>query len=206
MNKKQKKPAVIFLTLLSVLLIISLIAYAVLYYFSEKNRPDTSADVFLYEPDWSADILSEEEYIILDRSVKYCDGIGTWNILENGIFKTKDDVQLFLIDYIQNLVDGDSSALYSKYSASVAKELKISQKFTKQRVYDSLFTERSKRELEKDGRIVFEYEFKVEYKIMKNDGTFRSDLASDSVKGQYFTILHDGDDITITGVVEYAVG
>ena len=113
---------------------------------------------------------------------------------------------MFLIDYIQNLVDGDSSALYSKYSASVAKELKISQKFTKQRVYDSLFTERSKRELEKDGRIVFEYEFKVEYKIMKNDGTFRSDLASDSVKGQYFTILHDGDDITITGEVEYAVG
>ena len=62
MNKKQKKPAVIFLTLLSVLLIISLIAYAVLYYFSEKNRPDTSADVFLYEPDWSAGIYLKTGY------------------------------------------------------------------------------------------------------------------------------------------------
>ena len=202
---RNKKPAILLLIIIAAALFILVSLYFGLYYFSEVNRPGTSGDVHLYEPDWSADILSEEEYIVLDRNVRYSDGFGTWPILDGEVYYTKDAVQLFLISYIQDLVSGDCSSLRDKYSDSVIKALNIPQNFTKQRVYESLFTEISKKEINTNGKITFEYEFKVEYKIMKNDGTFRSDLASDSIKGQYFTILQDGDDIKIIKVVEYAV-
>ena len=202
---KNKKYAVIFIVSLAVLLVLFLSIYAVLYFYSESNRPDTSADVELCDPDWSADVLSEDDYIVLNRDVGYSDGIGTWPICSDGVFNTKDAVQLFLIDYIDDLVSGDAVSLRDKYDKSVIKALKIPEKFTKQRVYESLFTELSKREIHENGKIIFQYEFKVEYKIMKNDGTFRSDLASDSVKGQYFTVQQDGDSIKIIKVVEYAV-
>ena len=202
---KNKKYAVIFLVLIAVVLVLFLSIYAALYFYSESKRPDTSADVDLCEPDWSADILSDEDYIVLNRDVGYSDGIGTWPIYSEGNYNTKDAVQLFLIDYIDDLVYGDAESLRAKYDKAVNKALDIPEKFTKQRIYESLFTELSKREMDQNGKIIFQYEFKVEYKIMKNDGTFRSDLASDSVKGQYFTVQQDGDSIKIIKVVEYAV-
>ena len=202
---KNKRPAVIFLLVITIALVLLLLVYGALYFFSEIKRPNTSAGVDLYPPDWNADILSEEEYLILDRSISYSDGFGTWHILDGDVYDTKDPVQLFLISYIQDLINGDATNLRAKYSESVIKALKIPTSFTKQRVYESKFTEISKNEINRDGKISFEYEFKIEYKIMKNDGTFRSDLSSDSIKGQYFTILQNDENIQISKVVEYAV-
>lgn len=202
---KNKKPAIIFLTTISIILVLFISIYCVLCYYSEKNKPNTQGDVDLFTPDWTADILSEDEYIALDRNIRYSDGFGTWPILDGGVYETKDAVQLFLISYIQDLINGDGVQLRSKYSDSVITALNIPSSFTKQRVYEALFTELSKKERNTNGKITFEYEFKVEYKIMKNDGTFRADLASDSVKGQYFTVLQDEEDIRIIKVVEYAV-
>ncbi len=202
---KNKKPALIFVAIIVSLVIVALSLYAVLSFFSQNGKPSTSGDVFLYEPDYDAQIMTEEEYLIEDRSVKYSDGIGTWPIYDDDGIYTDDSVQKFLIDYIQKLVSGDAAGLRVMYSEELIAELDIPDRITQQRVYESLFTEISKREAEDNGVIYFTYEFKVEYKIMRNDGTFRSDLASDSIKGQYFTIEHRGTDIRITQVVEYAI-
>ena len=112
-----------------------------------------------------------------------------------------------MIDYINDLVNGDAQSLRSKYTPAVIKELSIPDKFTQQRVYEALFTELKRQEVSEKGEIYFKYEFKAEYKIQRNDGTFRHDLASDSVKGQYLNIEYhpNNDSIQITQVVEYAV-
>lgn len=205
MNDRRKRPAVVFLSIIGILVALVLATYIILYFVSKNNRPDTSGDVFLYEPDYNVDIMQDEEYIVLDRSVKYSDGIGSWPISDTDGIYTKNDVQLFLIDYIDDLVRGDALSIREKYSDNVLKALKLPQKFTQQRVYDIMFTELSKTEVNDGNDTFFRYEFKAEYKIMRNDGTFRRDLASDSVKGQYLTIEHRGEEIKITKVVEYAV-
>ncbi len=205
MNIKNKKPALIFVSIILCLCIVIVALYLVLYNYSKSNMPATKADLYLYEPDFEAQILTEQAYLILDRSVRYSDGFGTWPIYDdNGVY-TSDAVQLFLIEYISDLTSGDAESVRQKYTAEVIEALDIPDRITQQRVYETLFTERSKREINENGHTYFKYEFKVEYKIMKNDGTFRADLASDSLKGQYFTIEQRGDDIKIVSVVEYAV-
>ena len=205
MNNKQKKPAIVFLSTLGIVFALALVVYIILFFILNNNRPKTSGEVYLYEPDYSVDIMQDEDYLVLDRSVKYSDGIGSWPISDlNGVY-TQNDVQLFLIDYIDDLVAGDALSIREKYSENVLKALKFPEKFTQQRVYDIMFTELSREEINEGNNTYFRYEFKAEYKIMRNDGTFRRDLASDSIKGQYLTIEHRDDEIKITKVVEYAV-
>ena len=204
--KNKKKPAIIFISILCAVVVIITIVYVVLYFVSKNNMPKTAGDVFLYEPDYNAQIMTEEQYLIKDRRISYCDGFGTWYIYdENGNYSTSDDVQLFLIEYVNDLVAGDATALKAKYSSELVTKLKLPDRMTQQRIYETKLTELSKKEINQNGEIYFEYEYKIEYKIMRNDGTFRVDLASDSVKGQYFTIEQREENITITKVVEYAV-
>ena len=205
MNNRKKKPIVIFMVLIGIILSIIVAVYIILFLVSKNNHPSTVGDVFLYEPDYDAQILSEEEYLLLDRSVKYSDGIGNWPISDQNGVSTGDTVQLFLIDYIDDLVRGDAESLREKYSQRVIDELNIPSRMTQQRVYDIMFTEMSRKEVKEKGEIYFRYEFKAEYKIMRNDGTFRRDLASDSIKGQYLTIEQHADRVLITQVVDYAV-
>jgi hypothetical protein len=205
MNNTRKKPAVIFLSIIGIILAVILAVYIILYFISNNNRPNTIGDVFLYEPDYSAEIMKEESYLVLDRSVNYSDGIGSWPISDANGINTQNEVQLFLIDYISDLVEGDADNIRAKYSDEVLKVLDFPNRFTQQRVYDIMFTELSKKEINEGNKSYFRYEFKAEYKIKRNDGTFRRDLASDSVKGQYLTIDHRDDSIKITKVVDYAV-
>ena len=205
MKERRKKPVAIFMVLIGIIMILLVALYIILYFISNNNRPSTVGDVYLYEPDYNAQIMTEEEYLLLDRRVHYSDGVGNWPISNDSDVYTGDAVQLFLIDYIDDLVRGDAESLRSKYSAEVIKALNIPDRFTQQRVYDIMFTEKSRKEITEYGETFFRYEFKAEYKIMRNDGTFRRDLASDSIKGQYLTIEMRSDSILITQVVEYVV-
>ena len=205
MKNILKQPIKLFVVLIGIILAVIIAVYIILFSMSNNNRHSTIGDVFLYEPDYDAQIMTEEEYLILDRSVRYSDGIGDWPISDpNGVY-TSDTVQLFLIDYIDDLVRGDASSLRAKYSKQVLDELNIPTRITQQRVYETKFTEISKKEITEKGETFFRYEFRAEYKIMRNDGTFRPDLASDSIKGQYLTIEMRRDSVMITQVVEYAV-
>ena len=206
-EKRKKKPAVIFISVIGCVVVVVSMVYLILYLISRNNIPKTAGDVFLYEPDYNAQIMTEEDYLIKDRRISYSDGFGTWPIYdENGVYHTSDEVQLFLIEYINDLIKGDAAGLKAKYSDELVKKLKLPDKMTQQRIYETKLTELSKKEITENGNTYFEYEFKIDYKIMRNDGTFRVDLASDSVKGQYFTIMQTDGEIIITKVVEYAIG
>ena len=203
MKNKSKKTAVVFVILLSVLVGISGILYLILELASSSEQPSTSGKVFLYKADFDAEIMTEENYLILDRSIKYSDGVGTWAIADDKNTYATDDVQLFLIEYIRALVAGDAEKLKGMYSENVVKELNIPDRITQQRVYHTVFTEISMTTVDDSDEKFFRYEIKAEYKIMKNDGTFRMDLASDAIKAQYFVIDLKKDSCEIIQVVEY---
>ena len=205
MNVKNKKIA---LSIFISILVIGVVSALLLYLLSDRqdlSDVKTKGDVFLYNPDFNSDIMNEEEYLIKDRSIKYSDGFGTWDIFNGKDVLTDIKIDLFLIDYINTLVAGDGEKLLGMYSQEVVKALKLSDMITEQRIYETVFTEISAREVNDDTGSYFLYEFKAEYKIMRNDGTFRNDVSSNAVKAQYLTITKRGDDCLITGVVEYAI-
>ena len=77
--------------------------------------------------------------------------------------------------------------------------------FTMQQVYDILITRVAVTDVvdEKLGKYT-QYEYTVEYKIHKNNGTFRTDLGHDDSRKQYF-ILSDstGSEVLIDQILGY---
>ena len=116
-SKNKKRPAIIFVSIIASVIITVSLVYLVLYLVSKHNIPKTAGDVFLYDPDYNAQIMTEEQYLIKDRRISYSDGYGTWPIYDTeGAYYTSDAVQLFLIEYINDLVKGDAQNLRGKYS------------------------------------------------------------------------------------------
>ena len=205
MANRKKRSAKLFAIIILVVALISIVTYLILEAYDKAPDIVTSGDVFLYTPDYDSDIMSEESYTILDRSIKYSDGFGRWDIYNGTTVLTDTSIELYLIDYIHTLVAGDAEKLRTFYSEELIKKLEIPQKMTEQRIYETVFHEISFTETEENGVPVLNYEFKVEYKIQRNDGTFRKDLESDAVKAQYLTIKMIGDYKQIVSVVQYAI-
>lgn len=201
---KNKKPAIIFI---AVIIIIGVFSLGVIIISDMLNRdPEVSlkGDVFLYTPNFNSDIMNEEEYVSLDRTIRFADGTVIYDIASDGWVNAANDCQSFLVEYIKALVAGDGEKLQSMYSEEVVKKINIPNIITEQRIYDCLFTHISAQEVKENGERFFRYEVRVEYKIMRNDGTFRSDLASDSIKPQIFVVDDKDDGCIITKVVEFA--
>jgi hypothetical protein len=77
------------------------------------------------------------------------------------------------------IIAGDADA----YNALLSENIEPKDDFTQQQVYKIHVTSIDNRDSKSDG-----YNFKVEYQIHENNGTFRTDIGSDMAKIQYFTI------------------
>ena len=51
-----------------------------------------------------------------------------------------------------------------------------------------------------NGSDAIEYVYKISYKILENDGTFRRDIESDAARPQFYTVIDDGISLLITDV------
>ncbi len=201
---KNKKPAVIFLIIFAIVTLISLVSFFFLDIFDGFfDKEDASPYIFFYPADYNSDIMSEEEYLALDRCIMYSDGAVTWEISNDTSENPSGNTQAFLIKYIKALVAGDGALIGSMYSKQIIKELEIPEQITEQRIYEAVFTELSCTEVIENGEKFLRYEIKAEYKIQKNDGVFRDDLPSDAVKAQVLIIDEKNTSTTINGVIEY---
>ncbi len=200
---KKKKSAIIFLSVVLGIGFISLIATLIIDVFDLDGDRSSGPHIVFYNPDFDSDIMNESEYLALDRTIKYSDGALTWEIANDKNDKPSDKCQAFLIEYIRTLVAGDGKKLHTMYSPEVIKALDIPDLFPEQRIYETVFTELSFKEMKENGVKFLRYEIKAEYKIQKNDGMFRSDLPSNAVKAQILVIDIKSDSQLITSVVEY---
>ncbi len=201
---KKRKSAIVFLIILAVIGIISCLFALITDIFDLNNRKDRlDLDIEFYDPNYNSDIMNEQEYLALNRNIMYSDGALTWEIANDNYSYTAGAYQAFLVDYIRTLIAGDGAKLQNMYSDAVIKALDIPDVITEQRIYDIVFTEISRKELKENGINYFKHEVKVEYKIQKNDGVFRSDLPSDAVKAQILVVDEKNTGCLITSVVEY---
>lgn len=136
--------------------------------------------------DWSEDIMKDPDYLALgDRLFVYADipPFSHYPIKDGDIALGSDAVLLYRV--IESVRRGDSE-LYNSYFSDFYRRI-VGEKppFTPQKLYDIEIC--YDKTVEDDAAGVL-HVYRVGYKIMENNGTYRNDVASDELRYVYFYV------------------
>ena len=163
-------------------------------------KPNT---IIFYEPDYDYNIMQDAEYLELwSDSVYYTDIRSNETILISG-----DEIANYgpavvtLKTMIDAIIAGDHETYNSLFSTNYFESdenRKPEPPFTMQQVYDVELTLVKTEDQVENNRRYTVYVFDVEYKIHKNNGTFRTDLGHDDTRPQRFILSNStGTDVLI---------
>lgn len=215
-KKKNLKRAVI--TVVAVFATLGILC-GVLYGISEwlsKGKAETYGEtpatldgksyINYYEPDYSANIFEDEDYLEKDTFIRYVKPTSNGEMSTViGYFSSMvlTEGQKFFIDYFDRVINGD----YEAYHGMFAKEYldnpdgfeknPADRKFPMQRIYDIKIKELGRTD---PGDTSYNYNgvpavfgvYEVSYKILKNDGQFRYDLPEGGEKALIFELVTTG--------------
>ncbi len=197
-TRKLKKTIIVIAAAMTVFAALSLILIPILdrALVSEREEETTSRPntVIYYDPDYEYDIMQDKEYLELDRYIYYKDArTGETILLLDHEVKDYGEGMITLKTMLDAIIAGDHETYNSLFSSNyfAVEGREPEPPFTMQQVYDILITRVAVTDVvdEKLGKYT-QYEYTVEYKIHKNNGTFRTDLGHDDSRKQYF-ILSD---------------
>ncbi len=154
-------------------------------------KPNT---VIYYDPDYEYDIMQDAEYLELDRYIYYTDiRMNETIIIPEDKVASYGPAVVTLKTMIDAIIAGDHETYNSLFSSTYFEaddSRKPEPPFTMQQVYDIELTMVETKDCIEDNKRYTMYVFDVEYKIHKNNGTFRTDLGHDDSRKQRF-ILSD---------------
>lgn len=143
-----------------------------------------------YEPNYAADIFADEDYLAKDRVVRYTYGDDLTRItvvLDELSDEEMTEGGRFFKKYVDIVTHGESDAYKTLFTPEYAAnpngfEAHPDRTFPMQRLYDVHVTELARTDAD-DPTYTYHKEtavfgvYEVTYKILKNDGEFRVDLA-----------------------------
>lgn len=201
-QQKKRKKKIVKIALICCAVIV------VLYLATLSLNPDTLVDqwfhndeqqppqnIEFYPIDEDLDILTDAEYLEYDHRVFYydADNGATYSVEEEDL-PTLDAQICFFYDYFNIVILGDEEAYAECFVSDYDKPLPES--FTMQMVYDihvePYYSER-----------VGKNAYRVEYKIHKNNGTFRNDMGSDVSLPLLFILQEEGSAYRIKQIVPF---
>lgn len=155
---------------------------------NEKKDPQVTAqtaygDGAFYEP-YKGDIMSNQEYLDLDRKVYFADGSGMEVSMEKGNLNEFNQEAIFLYNYLQTIIAGDKNAYNACFNETYFQTNEPQARFNQQMLYGAKITYHSRGNDE--GGVWVQY--KLEYMIYRNDGSFRRDIRSNESRPQYVTL------------------
>lgn len=213
-NKKKtlKKAVKIVLTVFAVLIILYFILGKLEASLSKANaekkqntkieqmnfNPNGLLSVDYYEPDYTADIFSESDYLAKDRSIRFVANSQSI-VLDEYSADELSCGQRFWKNYFEAVISGDSEAYGELFGDDYSGNPKIfgenpkNKSFPMQRIYDievKLLGESQSGDANAvyNGRPAVFGVYEVSYKIMKNDGEYRLGLPSDKIIPVIFEI------------------
>lgn len=192
--KRMKKRIIIVFLAMILFAVIYFTVSSIITQVKEKQEEETSYrpnTIIFYEADYEYNIMKDKDYLDLDRRPYLCDEANgvTVSVEEDQLDKQDEGFRL-LYDMVQCIIRGDHegyNALFSENYYAVEDNIP-EDGFTMQQVYDIKFTKKRISEHTDGGINYTQYEYEVEYKIRKNNGTFRTDIGSDAARTQYFVI------------------
>lgn len=183
-RKRKKIILIIVITVITVL--------AVLSWFFTREKPAEKATPYtadVYDPfDFALDdpdapsIFDDEDYLALDRTLHIKRGMEEYTVTDASS-ELADDAARFFLGYFDALSHGDASRYGEMFTDEYYSKYLRQDDFSEQRVYDIHLTWL---ESSPDGQSVY---YLVEYKISRNNGSFRRDIASDASRPVVFGLV-----------------
>ena len=209
-NKKRRAKSIVMLFLIFIIGT-TLLCLSILGVISEKDKyeAEKGTSYLFYEPDYALNILESEEYLNLDRSIKFENpdsGITSVISYEN-LDAVPTDLKapvVLLCDFINYAIEGDFELLNSLFSEEyIQAGGKTKIEFTMQQLYNIRITYVNSYSENIDGYTEYCYDFWLEYMIHKNNGTFRNDMESDCIRKEYVRVTDRGGILAIDVLAPY---
>ncbi len=158
----------------------------------------------LYPADFTEDLedlKNDKEYMSKDQFIEFTEGNVTTQLSSPEDFEAKGELAQFFKVYFDAVRSGDEETYNSLLSDAYKKEFGEKEPFTVQRIYDIEVVKRYTEEISEE---ITAYVFDVGYRIMMNNGTYRNNLYSDTMRAmQYVLYKYPSGRIEIFRMSEY---
>lgn len=194
-RKKRKR-------LVWVIAVLALALLAAVYWFFTREKPAEkatpyTADVYdpftfaLNDPD-APSIFEDSAYLALDRSIHIKRGMEEYTV--SAAPSEEEGAERFFLGYFDALSHADTERYGEMFTDGYYQKYLPQEDFTEQRVYDIHLTWLDS--ADNDARIYY----LVEYKISKNNGSFRRDIGPDASRPVVFELVRSGTEYRINDV------
>ncbi len=187
-KKKQKKGIIIAFSVMIGIILLTYVIIPGVAAIAEKIKEATD-DGFksdymddiksftFYPADYNENIFEDEEYMSRNRYLAYTKGSDTFTITDND-YSIYDPTVGFFAGYFDTVINGRYEEYDSYFTEEYFEHQKNKERFTPQKLYDIEIKLKSTSEIEGATK----YIYYVNYKICKNNGTFRNDMESDACR------------------------
>jgi hypothetical protein len=164
--------------------------------FGDKPSGEQERDIYFYPVEDSEDIFADEEYLQYDRRLFLHEPNtgSTYSIEDSDLVTAEDDI-IFFYNYFETVIRGDSRLYREFFSSGYLAENELPDDFTMQMIYDIKVTPLGDR--------VTDLSYKVEYMILRNNGTFRDDVGSDAIIPLRFELILEDGALRIDSIQKY---
>jgi len=208
-KKRNKKRVITGFVVLCVLGMISAVCLQNPQWFELKTEAPSNTSMYsdkivsytFYPTDYNLDVTADEVYMGLDRYVYFKNGNETIAITD-GDYAAYNPAVEFFGTYFETVIAGDAETYNTFFSDLYYETNKPYVQFAPQMLYD-IRIEMLSNDPQNDGTVL--YAFNVEYKIHRNDGTFRNDIDSDAAKKLYFELYEDKEGVVKIDRITYYV-
>ncbi len=202
-DRKKKKTLIVVLVILAVIAVLSALALTldpealVKKWFADPEEGERPSEIRFYPVDVKENIFTNPEYAELDRRLHYTDTLsGTTVSVEEEELSSYDAAVVFFYYYFDSIIRGDVRGFLTYYASDYAEAENLPTDFTMQMLYQISVTPLI---TEKGDQLTF----LVDYRIHRNNGTFRSDIGSDAGRQMVYTLCEEGESLKIRKVIPY---
>lgn len=205
-QKQKKKLKIIILSVFAVCIVFAVVFTIILSLPAKKVEGTDYSDAlsdYEFFPVEITDIFYDPDYSDDMRNISYYDE--TFALLgytlDDGNINEFDESVKFMYRYINYIIGGNVDDFNNCFSSAYYEKVYPKKFFTMQRLYDIKLVKAAERY--EDGMKV--YVFKLDYKILKNDGTFRKDIDSSSSRTKTIYLTDREGRLAIDGETIYHI-
>lgn len=178
---------------------------------SDNKYNPTDNILLFYEPDYNENIYEDETFVELinDYALEfYVDSNTALKLPEDDLYEYGGDLAVFFYDYFTDIRNGNCDAYYSYFDKRSLQYKNKNHQFTPQKIYDisvkpliilpELDSEEYSWVIESGIEPIY---VEVKYRIRRNNGTFRYDVGSDTLKPRIYMLYQTDKSYKIINIV-----
>jgi len=205
---KNKKTIITAIVICLSLIILYFCVSPILSLFKEET-PTEERKIYFYPIEEETDITKDKKYMALDRNFYFSDpSTGMTVSFDPEVMADIPEEYKMpltaLVRYVNHATYGEVEELNEMFSDVYFENgFKKKLDFTPQKIYETYFTFYDEDTVTEELGTWTRWRFWVEYKIYKNNGTFRDDMGSDCTRKEFFVITYRDGKLEIDGITPY---